>query len=138
MVEEDRDAGSHRVGRLAFGVVYDGPQPIPVRVFLWGHLALRYVALCSQPAPEPVTEYRPENYRRTPITYHPPVPWFAVDYHRGMAIEAREYPQHKAIEAMRDKDRDAHPTLAGTGVYVKRNFGRLRKEGESSYQELAY
>ena len=33
MVEEDRDAGSHRVGRLAFGVTHDyTPEPVATAV----------------------------------------------------------------------------------------------------------
>ena len=33
MVEEDRDAGSHRVGRLAFGVIHDyTPEPVATAV----------------------------------------------------------------------------------------------------------
>ncbi len=37
---------------------------------------------------------------------------------------------------MRDNDTDAHPTLAGTGVYPKRK--RFRKEFDEIYQELTY
>jgi len=40
------------------------------------------------------------------------------------------------MQAMRDNDRDAHPTLAGTGVYPERS--RCRKQFQAYYQELTY
>ena len=151
MVEEDRDAsGNRRVGRLAFGVVYDGPQPVPMVIWRWGVFVARYESHCRKP----IDEYRRarglqprgiRNGRRGPFL--PPLSWHAqAFYHRGVyqSMGLPRVTSHwsfqvtptQSTQAMRDNDGDAHPTLAGTGVYLK--LGPFRKERGIDYQEWTY
>ena len=153
MVEEDRDAGGdRRVGRLAFGVVYDGPQPIPWSIWCWGSFVARYEGHCRKP----IDEYRRAlglqprgirnaGWRQGPFL--PPTSWHAQAFYHSGVYQSMGLPRvtshwstrvapAESTQAMRDNDGDAHPTLAGTGVYLK--LGRFRKEGQVEYREMTY
>ena len=151
MVEEDRDAGGdRRVGRLAFGVVYDDPQPVPMVIWRWGYLVARYESHCRKP----INEYRralglqPRGIRNGwEGPYLPPTSWHAQAFYHSGVYQSMGLPRvtshwitqvdpAESTQAMRDNDGDAHPTLAGTGVYLK--LGRFRKEGQVEYREMTY
>ena len=122
MVQEDRDVGDgHRVGRLAFGVVHtEYYQHHPDKPISWPDKSVSYPVSWRGDTPEP----------------KPGDPGYYQHYTWASASQATY--QNMATQGMRDNDRDAHPTLAGTGVYVKRNVGRWPKQCHLDYQELTY